>query len=157
MRVWLPAFAASVVTIAGCQLDLAGKARVVAHDASGASGSIDPDDRSPDPMGFVPTSHPDPAPDGGVSGRLGGRDLADAAEDVTEAVDGDSSQDAGVDSSVVSVGADAGTPCGRLLECCPRLLAPPLALVCIAGAMQDGGDRACETTLSSLVDAGVCP
>jgi hypothetical protein len=140
-----------------CQLDLAGKARVAGDDASGASGSIDPDDSSPDAIGFVPTSDPNSAQDAGVPG-LVGRSPADAADEATAAMGIDSSQDAGgLDSSAASVGADAGTPCARLLECCPRLLAPPLALACIAGAMQDGGDRACETTLSSLVDAGVCP
>jgi hypothetical protein len=73
------------------------------------------------------------------------------------AMEKDAGADAsGLDSSSTSVDASASL-CARLLQCCPRLLAPPLALACIAGAMQDGGDGACQTTLASLADAGVCP
>ncbi len=156
--VWRIALAASVATIAACQLDLAGKALVGGPDASGPSGSTDPDERSPDARGTVLTGTPNSANDGDVPTFVVGRSPADAADEATDATRNDSTYDAGgPDSFAASVDADASTPCARLLQCCPRLLVAPLALACIAGAMQDGGDDACESALSSLADAGVCP
>ena len=158
MGVWRIALAASVATIAACQLDLAGKALVGGPDAFGPSGSTDPDESSPDARGTVLTGTPNSANDGDVPTFVVGRSPADAADEATDATRNDSTYDAGgPDSFAASVDADASTPCARLLQCCPRLLVAPLALACIAGAMQDGGDDACESALSSLADAGVCP
>jgi hypothetical protein len=158
MHAWRVALAASVVVIAACQLDLAGTELVAKPDSVGPSGSTDPPDSSRDATGFVTTSDANSTQDEGMPGLVVGRSPPDAAEEATDAGENDSSDDGGaLDSSAPSAVTDAGTPCARLLQCCPRLLAPPLALACIAGAMQDGGDSACETVLSSLTDAGVCP
>ncbi len=161
--------AASLVTIAACQLGLAGTALVAEPDSSGPSGPIQPGETSPDAMGLVPTSDPNSGEDAGGNSLVNGGSPADAAAVVSSDSDHDTD---GLDSSAASVGFDGGTdtggldssaasvgaanPCARLLQCCPRLLAPPLTLACIAGANQDGGS-ACEATLSLLADAGLCP
>jgi hypothetical protein len=159
------AFTASIVAMAACQLDLAGKELVARRDPSGAGSSTEPNTGSPDAMVFVPTSDPDPAQDAAMPGPGVGQDAGTAhviAGQGPAAASTATGNDAGVDannlaSPSASVDADAGGPCARLLQCCPRLLDLPLILACAAGAMQDGGDGVCETTLSSLTDAGVCP
>jgi hypothetical protein len=158
MRVGRIALAASVVLIAACQLDLAGKGLLAGPDSSGPSALTDPDESSPDARGTVPIGTPNSAKDGDVPTPVVGRSPVDAADEATAAMRNDSTYDAGgLDSFAAVLDADAGTPCARLLQCCPRLLVAPLALACIARAMQDGGDDVCESALSSLADAGVCP
>jgi len=155
---WRVALAAWVVMIAACQLDRDGKAPVTGPDSSDPIGSTDPDEGSPDATGAFPTSDPNAVKDGSVPGLVVGRSRVDAADDAMDATGSDSIEDAGLDSSNAFVDAEAGTPCARLLRCCPSLeLILPLSLACVATAMQDGGDSACETALSSLADAGVCP
>jgi hypothetical protein len=160
------ALTASIVAMAACQLDLAGKELVARGVSSGSGGSTEPGAASPDAMVFARTSDPDPAQDAGMPGLDVGQDAetpgVGAGQGPADASTAATGNDAGVDASGLasssgSVDADAGGPCARLLQCCPRLLAPPLTLTCAAEAIQDGGDSLCEATLSSLTDAGVCP
>jgi hypothetical protein len=160
------ALAASVVAMAACQLDLAGKELVARPDSSAAGGSTEPQEDSADAMAFSPTSDPVPAQDASTPSLTVDHDAGTPGASVGQGAAGASTAGAGrdagadardLDSSSAPVDADGGSPCARLLQCCPRLVAPPLALACVAGAMQDGGDSVCETTLSSLTDAGVCP
>lgn len=152
------ALAASVVSITACQLDLAGTGPVARPESPDPSGATDPDGGSPDPMGFAPTAAPSSAAAMGMPGHGGGHGPTDASTAGTRgnAIDDASVIDAGgLDSSTAADDADAG-PCARLLRCCPALVIPPLAAACFAESIQDGGDSACDTALSSLADAGLC-
>jgi hypothetical protein len=144
-----------VVSVSACQLDLAGEAFVAADspgpaDAAGANAS--PFDAAT----FFASDDSSLANDAGVPVALVGQRPPDAADGGAML---SSSQEGGGPPSPAAPGSalDAGTLCARLLQCCPRLLAPPLALACIASAMQDAGDSACDATLAPLVDAGICP
>jgi hypothetical protein len=144
-----------VVSVSACQLDLAGEA-LVASD-SPASGDAAGANAGPfDAATFFASNDSSLVNDVDGPVAVVGRQAPDAGDD--GAMMG-SSQDGGGPLSPAAPGSalDAGTPCARLLQCCPRLLAPPLALACIASATQDAGDSACDATLAPLMDAGICP
>jgi hypothetical protein len=161
MRSSRAALAALAVTIAACQLELGGEAFVAAHGASDAAGPT-ADAALSDVTAFTEPDDSSAADDAGVPA-LVGRGSVGAGAAATPPTGRDAGGDADGASSLAAreagaiADADAGTQCGRLVQCCPRLLAPPLALACIASAMQDAGEAACEATMASLVDAGICP
>jgi hypothetical protein len=144
-----------LVGVSACQLDLAGKA-VVAADSPGSGDAAGANESPFDASTFFASDDSSLANEVDVRVAVVGQQPPDAADGgaiLGSSQDGDGSLSAAAPGSDL----DAGTPCARLLQCCPRLLAPPLALACIASAMQDGGDSACNATLASLMDAGICP
>jgi hypothetical protein len=145
-----------LVAISACGLDLAGKAFVATSDSPGPGDAAGANASPFDAAAFFASDDSSLANDVDVPVALVGRQPPDAADD--GALMG-SSQDGGLPLSPTAPGSDgdAGGPCARLLQCCPRLLAPPLALACIASAVQDAGEAACDATLASLMDAGICP
>jgi hypothetical protein len=160
MRSHRAALAALAVTIAACQLELGGEAFVAGHDSSDDAGAT-ADAALSDVIGFAEPEDSSAGDDAGVPALVGrgsvgaGAAATPPSRDAGGDADGASSLDALEAGAIAD--ADAGTQCGRLVQCCPRLLAPPLALACIASAMQDAGEAACEATMASLVDAGICP
>jgi hypothetical protein len=149
------ALTAVFAMISACGLDLVGKGDIPESGSPGASGPTDEDASPHGAMGlFVAGDSGQPA-DGNVP--VVRRAPTDAGDDTTTSSDAARDAGGGGSSATLDSGGDADTPCGRLLQCCPRLLVPPLALACIAAAVQDAGESTCEATLASLVDAGVCP
>jgi hypothetical protein len=165
MRSYRAALAALAVTIAACQLELGGEAFVAGHGASDGAGAT-ADAALSDVTGFAEPDESSAGDDAGVPA-LVGRGSVGAGADAAPPTGRDAGGDADGASSVAALeagaiadadaGVDAGTQCSRLVQCCPRLLAPPLAIACIASAMQDAGEAACGATMASLVDAGICP
>lgn len=147
-------FAAVALALCACGLDLAGEELVQRPAPSGSSeptaadaspqgpGDVGSDDSSvPSNVGILGPSGQDAAPTGAPqsdSGDNGGPPGPPGR---------------GADASSV----DASTPCALLEQCCPRVLAPPLVLACLASATRDAGEASCAATLATLVDAGICP
>jgi hypothetical protein len=141
--------------MAACGLDRAGEMFVAGPVASAPKGAADADAGDSDSTGSFAANDPDAGDSGNTSGPIGARGVAEADSGSNATSAEASARDASDEDGPVDT--DATSVCARLIACCPRLLAPPLAIGCIASAMQDGGESACEATLSSLVDAGVCP
>jgi hypothetical protein len=164
------ALATALAYAAGCGLDLAGERFVVGGAAGGVdgaaalpfedgdaydSGSYDAGASYDSAGALVLVAAMPPSYDAGLAEQRPA--LADAGDASVAPVD---PRDGGVAETVDAGDGGAQGSCARLLACCPRLaIAPPLALACYASAQQaDGGDAgACDSTLASFADSGLCP
>jgi hypothetical protein len=138
-----------ISALCACGLDLGGLALIPVGPAPRAETMPDRDASLADAMTGSFSTDPDPVAD--ASGRATAVDADLVTSDVID--DATSSTLAAIDAAADG----AAGPCERLAACCPRLLLPALSIPCIVVAMQDAGDVTCETDLTSLVDAGVCP
>jgi len=149
-----PLFAMLAVALTACGLDLAGEELVGRPASPGSLGPTAADASLLDAgvVGFDDSSIardvalPDPSAQG-----------AAAPTAATQTDSGDAAHAGPPGPGAAAPSLDAGTSCALLVQCCPRLLAPPLALACIASAMQDAGEASCAATMATLVDAGICP
>jgi hypothetical protein len=82
--------------------------------------------------------------------------LADGTADgaAADGASADGTADGAVADGAADAMADGGTPCERVARCCSGF---PLPLACSSGPSADGGESACESLLTSLRSAGLCP